>query len=287
MTTLPPTTRDAIRARASQDIAARAAKSPTPAAAHHLLQDESTSRSIELPEDDPDVVERFLEFLYTGTYSDGVNFTCGKPAKAALLAPESVLQSLQQPACGSQETGMSSPAQGTEDWISKDERDEEPDEEYNGYDEDPDDSSDDGDVAGDEQSKLAKVAEAVAFGHCSRTEGLKQFADLRSDMTLPLRLYVMTDKYDVPALQLLARDRFYRAVELVWEEAECFPDVVDELYQTTPPTDTAMREIMCRLVAAVIHVPRVRDEMRSAMMKHGDFAVGVMENSIHLHTLFA
>ncbi|EXA48735.1 hypothetical protein FOQG_12641 [Fusarium oxysporum f. sp. raphani 54005] len=204
--------------------------------------DESTSRSIELPEDDPDVVERFLEFLYTGTYSDGVNFTCGKPAKAALLDPESVLQSLQQPACGSQETGMSSPAQGTEDWISKDERDEEPDEEYNEYDEDPDDSSDDGDVAGDEQSKLAKVAEAVAFGHCSRTEGLKQIADLRSDMTLPLRLYVMADKYDVPALRLLARDRFYRAVELVWEEAECFPDVVDELYQTTPPTDTAMRD---------------------------------------------
>jgi hypothetical protein len=181
---------------------------------------------------------------------------------------------------------MSSPAQGTEDWISKDERDEEPDEEYNEYDEDPDDSSDDGDVAGDEQSKLAKVAEAVAFGHCSRTEGLKQIADLRSDMTLPLRLYVMADKYDVPALRLLARDRFYRAVELVWEEAECFPDVVDELYQTTPPTDTAMREIVCRLVAAVIHVPRVRDKMRSVMIKHGDFAVGVMEYSIHLHTLF-
>ncbi|EWZ40999.1 hypothetical protein FOZG_06426 [Fusarium oxysporum Fo47] len=344
MTTLPPTTRDAVRARASQDIAARAAKSPTPrnrsrapsstryeyrdddsfdgskaisihAALSTLLQSEkfsditiicgerqfkthravvctqspffdkamsgdymeSTSRSIELPEDDPDVVERFLEFLYTGTYSDGVNFTWGKPAKAALLDPESVLQSLQQPACGSQETGMSSPAQGTEDWISKDERDEEPDEEYNEYDEDPDDSSNDGDVAGGEQSKLAKVTEAVAFGHCSRTEGLKQFADLRSDMTLPLRLYVMADKYDVPALRLLARDRFYRAVELVWEEAKCFPDVVDELYQTTSPTDTAMREIVCRLVAAVIHVPRVRDKMRSIMIKHGDFAVGVME----------
>lgn len=141
-------------------------------------------------------------------------------------------------------------------------------------------------MAGDGQSKLAKVAEAVAFGHCSRTEGLKQFADLRSDMTLPLRLYVMADKYDVPALRLLARDRFYRAVELVWEEAKCFPDVVDELYQTTPPTDTAMREIVCRLVAAVIHVPRVRDKMRSVMIKHGDFAVGVMEYSIHLHTLF-
>ncbi|KAI3575012.1 hypothetical protein IWW34DRAFT_809621 [Fusarium oxysporum f. sp. albedinis] len=354
MTTLPPTTRDAVRARASQDIAARAAKSPTPrkrsrapsstgceyrdddsiegskaisihAALSTLLRSEkfsdmiiicgerrfkthcavvctqspffdeamsgeygeSTPRSIELPEDDPDVVERFLEFLYTGTYSNGVSFTWGEPSKAALLDPETVLQSLQQPACGNQEAGMSSPAEGTEDWVTEHGHDEEPDEEYNEYDEYTNTPSGNGDVAGDGQSKLAKVAEAVAFGHCSRTEGLKQFADLRSDMTLPLRLYVMADKYNVPALRLLARDRFYRAVELVWEEAECFPDVVDELYQTTPPTDTAMREIVCRLVAAVIHVPRVRDEMRSAMMKHGDFAVGVMENSIHLHTLFA
>ncbi|KAF5611437.1 uncharacterized protein FSUBG_2270 [Fusarium subglutinans] len=242
---------------------------------------ESTSRSIELLEDDPDVVERFLEFLYTGTYSDGTNFTWGKPSKAALLDPETVIQNLQQPACGSQEMDMLSPVEGSDEWVT----DDEPDEEYNDYDDRTGSPSVKSDV--DEQSELKKVSEAVGEGHCSREEGLKQLAELRNDMTLPLRLYVMADKYDVPALRLLARDRFYRAVELVWEEAECFADVVDELYQTTPPTDTAMREIVCRLVAAVIHVPRVRDKMRRVMMKHGEFAVGVMEYSIHLHTLFA
>ncbi|KAF5576689.1 hypothetical protein FPCIR_12479 [Fusarium pseudocircinatum] len=226
---------------------------------------ESTSRSIQLPEDDPDIVERFLEFLYTGTYTDGVNFTWGKPSKAALLDPETVIQNLQQPACGSGEEDMSSTEEeGSQDWIT----DDEPDEEYNEYDERSGSPSDNGDAAGDEKSELTKLAE------------------LRNDMTLPLRLYVLADKHDVPALRLLACDRFYRAVELVWEEAECFPDVVDELYETTPPTDTAMREIVCRLVAAVIHVPKVREKMRGVMMKHGDFAVGVMEYSIHLHTLF-
>ncbi|KAG5747241.1 hypothetical protein H9Q69_002482 [Fusarium xylarioides] len=243
---------------------------------------ESKSRSVELPEDDPDVVERFLEFLYTGTYTDGVNFTWGKPSKAALLDPKTVLQSLQQPACGNQENGISSSMEGPEG--SDD--DDEPDEEYNEYDEYSYTSSGNGDIEGDEGYRSAKVGEALATGHTGQPEGLKRLARLRNDMTLPLRLYVLADKYDVPALRLLARDRFYRAVELVWEEAECFPDVVDELYQTTPPTDTAMREIVCRLVAAVIHVPRVRDKMRSVMMKHGDFAVGVMEYSIHLHTLF-
>ncbi|KAF5249645.1 hypothetical protein FANTH_4953 [Fusarium anthophilum] len=185
-----------------------------------------------------------------------------------------------QPACGSQEMDMLSPVEGSDEWVT----DDEPDEEYNDYDDRTGSPSGNSDV--DEQSKLTKVTEAVGEGRCSREEGLKQLAELRNDMTLPLWLYVMADKYDVPALRLLARDRFYRAMELVWEEAECFPDVVDELYQTTPPTDTAMREIVCRLVAAVIHVPRVRDKMRSVMMKHGDFAVGVMEYSIHLHTPF-
>ncbi|RGP63998.1 hypothetical protein FLONG3_9697 [Fusarium longipes] len=140
---------------------------------------ESNSRSIELPKDDPDVLERFLEFLYTGTYSDGVNSTWGKPSNEAFLDPETVLQSLRQPACGNQEAK---------------EPDEEPDEEYNEYDDRPRTPSDNGDVRGDEKSEPAKVAEAVAFGRCSREEGLKQLASLRNDMTLSLRLYVMADK---------------------------------------------------------------------------------------------
>ncbi|KAF4477148.1 hypothetical protein FAGAP_12508 [Fusarium agapanthi] len=243
---------------------------------------ESKSRSIELPEDDPDVVERFLEFLYTGTYTDGVNFTWGKPSKAALLDPETILQSLQQPACGNQKNGISSPMEGPEEPVT----DDEPDGEYNEYDEYSYNSAGNGDIQGDEGYRSAKVGEALVTGHTGQPEGLKRLAQLRNDMTLPLRQYVMADKYDAPALRLLARDRFYRAVELVWEEAECFPDVVDELYETTPPTDTAMREIVCRLVAAVIHVPRVRDKMRNVMMKHGDFAVEVMGYSVHLRTLF-
>ena len=64
----------------------------------------------------------------------------------------------------------------------------------------------------------------------NKEEAMQRLVKIRNDMTLPLRLYIMADKYDVPALRLLARDRFYRAVELEWEHAECFPDVVDELH---------------------------------------------------------
>ncbi|KAM0239509.1 hypothetical protein ACHAP5_008299 [Fusarium lateritium] len=248
---------------------------------------EATSRVVELPEDDPDVVEHFLEFLYTGTYSDGVNSTWGKPSSAAMLDPKTVQRNLQVPAGIGQYTPESEQGESTEEighaidpnYEYPEEEEKEPEEEYNEFDDNFDD-----DNPGDDEEGRAKVMNDISL--LSKTEAMQQLADLRNDMTLPLRLYVMADKYDVPALRLLARDRFYRSVELVWEEADCFPDIVDELYQTTPPTDTAMREIVCRLVGTMILDPTVREKMRPVMAKHGDFAVGVMEYAIHLRNLW-
>ncbi|KAH6958091.1 BTB/POZ protein [Fusarium avenaceum] len=244
---------------------------------------EATSRVVELPEDDPDVVERFLEFLYTGTYSDGVNSTWGKPSTAAMLDPKTVQQNLQVPPGVYQSTPESEQDESTDDvdpdYEYPEEDEKEPEEEYTEFDE----NSHDENTRNDEKER-AKAMEDISL--LTKTEAMQKLADLRNDMTLPLRLYVMADKYDVPALRLLARDRFYRSIELVWENAECFPDIVDELYQTTPPTDTAMREIVCRLVGTLILDPSVREKMRPVMAKHGDFAVGVMEYAIHLRKLW-
>jgi hypothetical protein len=102
----------------------------------------------------------------------------------------------------------------------------------------------------------------------------------RHSLFLPLRLYVMADKFDVPAFKLLARDRFYRVAELSWMEDESFPAVVDELYSCTPATDVAMREMVCRLVGYNIVINEQRARLEEVMKKHGDFAVGVMDNMI-------
>jgi hypothetical protein len=252
-----------------------------------LKTQEATSRVVELPEDDPDVVERFLEFLYTGTYSDDVNSTWGKPSTAAMLDPTTVQQNLQVPPGVYQNTPESEQGESTDeighdidpDYEYPEEEEKEPEEEYTEFDENSDNEN-----TRDDKNERAKAMEDISL--LTKTEAMQQLADLRNDMTLPLRLYVMADKYDVPALRLLARDRFYRSVELVWEEAECFPEIVDELYQTTPPTDTAMREIVCRLVGTLILDPSVRQKMRPVMAKHGDFAVGVMEYAIHLRSLW-
>ncbi|EEU40679.1 uncharacterized protein NECHADRAFT_33838 [Fusarium vanettenii 77-13-4] len=242
---------------------------------------EAASRVVELPDDDPDVLERFLEFLYTGAYSDGVNQTWGKPSTVAMMSPEEVQENLNNTPDDSDENDLDyEPPSPT---STRSNSNSEPEEEYNEYygdsasnsEQEPEDSPEEPRL---ESMSVMQLCELLAL---NKEEAMQRLVKIRNDMTLPLRLYIMADKYDVPALRLLARDRFYRAVELEWEHAECFPDVVDELYLGTPQTDTAMREIVCRIVGSRILSDRVRDKMRPVMEKHGDFAVGVMEYAIH------
>ncbi|KAK7432412.1 Kelch-like protein 10 [Neonectria magnoliae] len=248
---------------------------------------EAASKTIELPEDDPEVVKRFLEFLYTGSYTDGVALNAGKPSTAAMLTPEEIQESLNSPPgiiidrpstqpkemarkvfnlttpplttgpqAGRSTTSSEDPPADDGNWSTQtSEKDgEEPEEEYNDFDE----VGSYGDQDKDDSQSTAG-------------------AEMRGDFFLHLRLYILADKYDVPALRLLARDRFYQEVEFTWEETERFPELVDELYRNTPPTDTAMREIVCRLVGNRILDDDVREKMRPVMVEHGDFAVGVME----------
>ncbi|KND88834.1 hypothetical protein TOPH_06483 [Tolypocladium ophioglossoides CBS 100239] len=91
-----------------------------------------------------------------------------------------------------------------------------------------------------------------------------------------LRVYVMADKFDVPGLKLLVRDRFYHSAAAYFETFDQFPDVVDELYETSPPYDQLMRDIPYRLIAAAWNRP-IMDKMVPVMLMHPDSAVGVLK----------
>jgi hypothetical protein len=184
-------------------------------------------------------VERLLEFLYTGTYSDGVT-------------------------CGNQETDTKSSVQGSEQEVSGDEEQNTP----------PDNDV----AAGDENNELPMETDGPAVHH--QSEGSKRHADPSDDMTLHLRLYLIAVKYKVPALQTLALDRFCHAVELIWKDAERFPAMVDELYDTMPPRGAVLKETLCRLVGTAIHDQKVRRKLKAVFEKHGEFAFGVMDYAI-------
>ncbi|KAL2177482.1 uncharacterized protein P884DRAFT_269857 [Thermothelomyces heterothallicus CBS 202.75] len=281
---------------------------------------ESTTGVVELPDDDPNVLERFLQFLYTGNYEDETILDWHKPAEVSMMTPEEVAELLaevpgvsvtapaaEQPlndaaasssaavppeTAGAADTANPPPPGGnndddsdTEDGsyrsrLSNGEPDEpdEPAEEYNEFDaEDPEEDSSTDDHRSKDQINRRHSQLLRELGDSSAAERqLLNELRTRQSLFLPLRLYVMADKFDVPALKLLARDRFYRAAELAWREVECFPDVVDELYTTTPASDLAMREIVCRLVGCSIKDDEQRERMAPVMRKHGDFAVGVL-----------
>ncbi|KAF4813722.1 Speckle-type POZ protein-like A [Colletotrichum siamense] len=238
---------------------------------------EAASGTIDLPDDEPSIFRRLLQFLYTGNYDDGVTPTLGKPAAISLLQPDEVADELNAP------IGVEDPRRGrkvprrtsttsrhpshsaenldgsgddmtsvTDDesfsgssgfdpgYIRRQPSGLEPEEEYNEF---------SGENVADE---LADDADDTINKKLSQSEGAgddvvtlvkKELYGARDDLFLHLRLYVMADKYDVPALKLLARERFYRSAELSWEVADEFPAVVDELYSVTIETHSAMRDI--------------------------------------------
>ncbi|KAK4150193.1 hypothetical protein C8A00DRAFT_46348 [Chaetomidium leptoderma] len=225
---------------------------------------ETTTGVVELPEDDPAVLDCFLDFLYTGTYSDGVVPTGGKPADVSMLTPDEITEELEKKPGVSIRTAPDKGPETDDDsyeYDSDDERIDEPEEEYK--------SSTKG-VLGGKEPTLKALAADVSGERIPDGERL----------FLHLRLYIMADKFDVPGLKLLARNRFYRAAEAAWMDEECFPAVVDEIYSTTLATDVALREIVCRLVGSLIGDREQRERMDEVMRKHGDFAVGVMNYMI-------
>ncbi|KAK4073261.1 uncharacterized protein Triagg1_5541 [Trichoderma aggressivum f. europaeum] len=203
---------------------------------------ESLAGVIELPEDDPDILIRFLQFLYTGNYEDGEYPTQDMPATEAIMDADEIRRELQY-APGVLTGGLSGESQDSSlrsqiqsianDIDEKSDGDyeisspsTEPDEEY---------------LSGLEDEEADEE---------DNSEGHEYVESRPVNLFIALRVYVMADKFGVPSLKLLARRRFYNTARKVFHTYSEFPAVVDELYETTAPTDYTIREIPCRLIAA-------------------------------------
>ncbi|KAK4097184.1 hypothetical protein N658DRAFT_527229 [Parathielavia hyrcaniae] len=173
---------------------------------------EASTRVVNLPDDDLNVLERFLEFLYTGAYKHDSQAVDDDPFIV------------------------------DEDKIIR-------------------------------EALLKRMRELKESDEADRRE-----LHTERDLYLHLRLYVMADKFNVPALKQLAQDRFYRVAKLSWETLECFPTIVGELYTWTLDTDFGLREIVCSLVASGMWSDEQKGRLEWVMRKHGDFAVEVLDH---------
>ncbi|KAK1245611.1 hypothetical protein MKX08_005240 [Trichoderma sp. CBMAI-0020] len=203
---------------------------------------ESSTGVIELPEDNPEILIRFLQFLYTGNYEDGEYSTQDKPAPEASTNTDEVRRELGQ-APGVVMSGLSRENQHasprTQIQTVANDGDDGHDEDYKSS--SPNTEPDEEYSSGSEDEKVDGDPNAEYHA----------FVDNRTiSLLMSLRLYVMADKFGVPALQLLSRRRFYSTAQEVFLTYSEFSAVIDELYETTAPTDYIIREIPCRLIAA-------------------------------------
>jgi hypothetical protein len=271
-----------------------------------LLYQEAATGVVELPEDDPDVLECFLQFLYTGTYQDETRVPSLRkgPVDVTIMSRKEIDKELRNmpgveiiapahawpgsaammaalygppPEGPDRTTSRANPASGNYMSTIPDDEPVEPEENFPDRETEVSSDEEGENISNDQgQSRLAKKEQRIRE---LRVESIQYPDKMRhQDLFLPLRLYVMADKFDVPALKLLARDRFFYAAEQCWMSNESFPAVVDELYTTTADTEVPMREIVCRLAGPNMHRHEQRARLEEVMRKHGDFAVAIMNH---------
>jgi hypothetical protein len=250
---------------------------------------------VDLPEDDPDVVEFFLEFLYKGTYRDALNSVLDQPDLRGMSLAE-VQEELETPMGviidNASENGSDSDDSNFDPTYEDGytcyyddcaccchkpgDLNAEPEEEYIPEDDDITEAGD-----GNRPVDSLNGRRLTSFGVFDKRFGPENNVWARQvweqhDLRLHLRLYVMADRFDVPALKLLARNRFYHDAESSWYRRDDFPELVDELYETTPRNEYPMREIFCRLVGSGMRTEaELEEQFRWVMEKHEDFAEGV------------
>ncbi|EEU40680.1 uncharacterized protein NECHADRAFT_76077 [Fusarium vanettenii 77-13-4] len=207
---------------------------------------EGDSGIVDLPEDDPNTVQSFLEFLYTGTYSVG-GFDRDTVLEAVEVTNEQTLKRLN---C----------APGSSDYTSGTPRQQES-------------------AGGLRWSPYAFKGSVVP---AEKSKKQKR----RWAMKQSVWVYVLADKYDVPALRLLARDRFFQTGKEMlnlklwrtasWDETAFFSEIVQTIYDKTSEQDP-LRQALHMIVGMKTEDDVLKKRMREEMTLNGELAVGVVD----------
>lgn len=110
------------------------------------------------------------------------------------------------------------------------------------------------------------------------------------------KVYVAAQELQIPALQLVARERFAHSLRAHWGRFADFPALVDLVYSRTDESDP-LRALICQVVAVgyecktkrnskneMIANAEVafRDEIRELMTKNGEFAAEVLDATLRV-----
>ncbi|TGO17559.1 hypothetical protein BTUL_0016g00220 [Botrytis tulipae] len=97
-----------------------------------------------------------------------------------------------------------------------------------------------------------------------------------SSLLFNAKVYIIADKYMIPALKSLAHEKLTKSLREHWNTPE-FTAGAEFLWENTPGTDVLLRRALVTTAATYINVLLDRGEFVEFMSEYGDFAVGVMK----------
>ncbi|KAF7870430.1 hypothetical protein EAF04_004175 [Stromatinia cepivora] len=97
-----------------------------------------------------------------------------------------------------------------------------------------------------------------------------------SSLLFNAKVYIIADKYMIPALKSLACEKCTKSLDEHWNTPE-FSAAAELLWENTPSSDMLLRNAVVTAAASHIDVLLDRGEFVEFMSTHGDFAVEVMK----------
>ncbi|TGO44400.1 hypothetical protein BCON_0526g00050 [Botryotinia convoluta] len=142
-----------------------------------------------------------------------------------------------------------------------------------------------GGFGGSGQNPAFGFGQNTAFGHNTafgQNTGFGQAAPQVAPLTKPssllfnAKVYIIADKYMIPALKSQAHEKFTKSLREHWNTPE-FTAGAEFLWENTPGSDVLLRRALVTTAATHINVLLDRGEFVEFMSEYGDFAVGVMK----------
>jgi len=98
-----------------------------------------------------------------------------------------------------------------------------------------------------------------------------------------VRVYAIADKYDIPPLKELARQKFSNWAESNWDCVE-FPAMVREIFESTPRTDRGLREVVLGLVTKHVDDLLKKADFRIVLEEIGELGCRVLLQLVAKHS---
>ncbi|KAK3317658.1 hypothetical protein B0T19DRAFT_405337 [Cercophora scortea] len=245
------------------------------------------------------ILEKVIQFLYTGNYEDEEYPNAETVADAATLSAQEAEEELQAAWLCVGTGGLVHDEAHTLDLDWRQSRDSDTEGDGEGAGDDELDFSTEGE--GEDVESNARIAgkglvengqeeadeeeEEEDDDTADETMDTTEIADDMEDgyiidtphaMFTSMAVYDMADKFGIPPLKLLAQERFFRSVERHVLSPD-FPAVVDMLF-TESQTAPGLKEICARFIHLLYENAEFRETMDPLIAKHPELALGVLNN---------